>query len=106
LIVALAGPLAGSVNQHTDVVFALDVSSSIGRESIAEALDVVNRAKDSPARVGLVVFGADAAVESLVRRGGDPVREVSAQVERAGTDIGRAIEMAVGAFPPGGSRRI
>lgn len=106
LVVALAGPLSGSDVQHTDVVFALDLSSSIGPESINEGLDFVNRARDSQARVGLVVFGADAAVESLVRRGGEPLREITAHVESAGTDIGRAIEVAVGAFPAAGHRRI
>ena len=106
LIVALAGPLAGSYSRHTDVVFALDLSSSIARESIAEALDFVNRARESPARIGLVVFGADAAVESLARSGSEPVREITAHVERAGTDIGRAIEVAVGAFPGSPQRRI
>jgi len=106
LVVAAAGPLAGSSPRHTDVVFALDVSSSIARESIAEALDFVNRARESPVRIGLVVFGADAAVESLVRRGAEPVREIAAQVERAGTDIGRAIEVAIGAFEAAAHRRI
>jgi Mg-chelatase subunit ChlD len=106
LAVALAGPLAGSHSQHTDVVFALDLSSSIGREAVAEALDFVNRARESPARIGLVVFGADAAVESAVRSGGEPVREIAAQVERAGTDIGRAIEVAVGVFRDAAHRRI
>lgn len=106
LVVALAGPLAGSNPRHTDVVFALDLSSSIAPESIAEALDFVNRARESPARIGLVVFGADAAMESLVRSGSEPVREITAHVERAGTDIGRAIEVAVGAFPAAAHRRI
>ncbi len=106
LVVAAAGPLAGSYPRHTDVVFALDLSSSIARESVAEALDFINRARESPARIGLVVFGADAAVESLVRSGAEPVREITAQVERAGTDIGRAIEVAVGAFRDAAQRRI
>ena len=107
LVVALAGPLAGSGTRHADVVFALDVSSSIARESIAEALDFVNRARESPAvRIGLVVFGADAAVESLVRSGSEPLREITTHVERAGTDIGRAIEVAIGAFPAASHRRI
>jgi Ca-activated chloride channel homolog len=106
LVLALAGPLAGSNARHTDVVFALDLSSSIARESIDEALDFVNRARESPARIGLVVFGADAAVESLVRSGSEPVREITAHVERAGTNIGRAIEVAVGAFPAAAHRRI
>jgi len=106
LVIALAGPLAGSGERRTDVVFALDLSSSIARESIAGALDFVNRARESPARIGLVVFGSDAAVESLVRGGGEPVREITAQVERAGTDIGRAIEVSVGAFQTAAHRRI
>ena len=88
------------------MVFALDLSSSIARESIAEALDFVNRARESPARIGLVVFGADAAVESTVRGGGEPVREITAQVDRSGTDIGRAIDVAVGAFGTAAHRRV
>jgi hypothetical protein len=106
LALALAGPLAGSRARHAEVVFALDVSSSIDRETIARALDFINRARESPARIGLVVFGADAAVESLVASGAEPVREIGAQVERSGTDIGRAIEVAVGAFQAAAHRRI
>ena len=109
LVVALAGPLAGLHSRHTDVVFALDISRSIARESIDEALAFVNHAftgRPSTARMGLVVFGADAAVESLVRSGSGPAGEITAQVDRAGTDIGRAIEVAVGAFPGTEDRRI
>jgi Mg-chelatase subunit ChlD len=106
LVVALAGPLAGSRSRDTDVVFALDLSSSVARESIAEALDFINRARDSLARVGLVVFGADAVVESTVRGGGEPIREITAQVNRSGTDIGRAIQVAIGAFGGAAHRRI
>ena len=109
LVVALAGPLASSYSRHTDVVFAIDLSSSIARESSAEALDFVNRvftAQKSEVRTGLVVFGADAAVESLVRSGSEPIREITAQIERGGTDIGRAIEVAISAFPSAAQRRI
>ncbi|HET9662708.1 MAG TPA: VWA domain-containing protein [Burkholderiales bacterium] len=109
LAIALAAPLAGSYSRHTDVVFALDYSRSIDRESVAEALAFVNRAiagKQSQSRVGLVVFGADAAVEYTVGSGHEPVREITAHVERGGSDIGRAIEVAVGAFPPAEHRRI
>jgi len=106
LVIALAGPLAGSSSRFTDVVFALDLSSSITRESVAEALDFVNRARESQARIGLVVFGADAAVESAVRAGSEPVNEITAQIDRSGTDIGRAIEVAIGAFGSAAQRRI
>lgn len=109
LAIALAAPLAGSYSRHTDVVFALDYSRSIDRESIAEALAFVNRAitgREAQSRIGLVVFGADAAVEYMVSSDHEPVREITAHIERGGTDIGRAIEVAVGAFPPGAHRRI
>jgi Mg-chelatase subunit ChlD len=106
LALALAGPLAGSGARHTDVVFVLDRSSSIARESAAAALDFVNRARESAARVGLVVFGADAAVESLARSGGEPIAEIASHVQRSGTDIGRAIGVAVGAFEGAAYRRI
>ena len=97
---------AGSDARHTDVVFALDLSSSVARESVTAALDFVNRARESPARIGLVVFGSDAAVESLVRSGSGSSREVTTRVEPAGTNIGRAIEVAIGAFPAAANRRI
>jgi Mg-chelatase subunit ChlD len=106
LAIALAGPLASSSARQAEVVIALDVSSSISRETVAGALDFVNRARESAARVGLVVFGADAQVESLVASGAEPVREIGSRVARSGTDIGRAIEVAVGAFQAAAHRRI
>ena len=68
LVLALAGPLKADYSARTDVVFALDYSHSIGRETAERALALVNRAieaKDPKARMGLVVFGADASVEVL-----------------------------------------
>ncbi|MGI9334102.1 MAG: VWA domain-containing protein [Gammaproteobacteria bacterium] len=109
LIVALAGPLKAGYSPHTDVLFALDVSSSIDRETSERALDFVNSAlmqKDTAARMGVVVFGTDASVEVLLRQGAEPVSELSSDVPRDGTDIGRAVEVAVGAFAPDGQRRV
>ncbi|HEX6002495.1 MAG TPA: VWA domain-containing protein, partial [Burkholderiales bacterium] len=109
LAIALAGPLAGAYSRYTDVVFALDHSHSVNPEATAEALAFINRAitgEESRSRIGVVVFGADAAVEYSVGSGHEPVREITARVERGGSDIARAIEVAVGAFPPGQHRRI
>ena len=78
LVIALAGPLAGSYSRYTDVVFALDLSHSVGRDSVAEAIRFINQAwanKQPEARMGLVVFGADAAVEALVRRDPEPIQQ-------------------------------
>lgn len=109
LVVALAGPLASGFSRHTDLVFALDVSGSVDAESTAQALDFINRtiaAKAAHTRIGVVVFGADAAVEALVRADVQPLDAIASDVARAGTDIARAIEMAAGAFPPGQQRRV
>ena len=109
LVVALAGPLKDSPSNHTSVVFALDVSRSVDHETAARALDFVNQAfatKDPAARMGLVVFGADAGVEVLLRRTVEPVQEITTDIQRGGTDIGRALEVAMGTFSSPGGRRV
>jgi Mg-chelatase subunit ChlD len=109
LVVALAGPLKGERSEHTDVVFVLDVSSSIGRQTSSAAVDFINRAfaeKELAARVGLVVFGADAATETVLSEAAEPITEIAADVRRAGSDIGRALEVAMSSFQAGVQRRI
>lgn len=109
LALALAGPLASGYSRHTDVVLALDVSASVDAETAAQALDFVNRvleAKPPDARVGLVAFAADAAVEWRPRETVAPLRGVESHLERGATDIGRALEVAAGAFAPGEARRV
>ncbi len=109
LIVALAGPLEGSDSQQTDVVFALDVSRSIDRETAGEAMNFINRAlteKDPAARMGLVVFGSDAAAEIALRASAEPVSELSADVRRGGTDISRALQVAMSSFHTDAQRRV
>lgn len=109
LVVALAGPLEGSYTGRTDVIFVLDVSASVGEETVAEALRFVDRvldAKDATTRAGLIAFGADAAVERMPARTLESVEEISVQVARDGTDIAGAIELALGTFQPGVQRRI
>ena len=59
--------------------------------------------KPPDAYVGLVAFGADAGVEAVLREFAEPIQELSVDVRRGYTDIGRALEVAVGAFPSGGS---
>ena len=76
---------------------------------VSQALGFVNRAIESKApgaRLGLVVFGADAATELPLASRSAPVRELSVDVPRGGTDIGRALEVAMGAFGSEGQRRV
>ncbi len=109
LVVALAGPLERGSPRHTDVMFALDVSRSVEADTVAQALDFVNRAiedKAPEARMGLVVFGADAATELSLDARSAPLRDLRVDVPEGGTDIGRALEVAAGAFDSERGRRI
>ena len=109
LIAALAGPLERGSPQHTDVMFALDVSSSIEADTVAQALEFVNHAIDNKApeaRVGLIVFGADAATEISLASRATPLRDLSVEVAKGATDIGRALEAAMGAFDSEQGRRV
>ena len=92
LVVALAGPLERGSLRHTDVMFALDVSSSIEADTVAQALGFVNRAIESKApeaRMGLVVFGTEAATELSLASRTTPVRDLSVDVP-AGAPISAA----------------
>lgn len=109
VVVALAGPLEGSYSNHTDVLFALDVSRSVDRRTGNAALEFVNHAfaeKDPETRMGLVVFGADAAAETLLSRTPALIEQISLDVRRDGTDIEQALEVAIGGFDADGDRRV
>ncbi|MBS34724.1 MAG: hypothetical protein CMO26_02215 [Thiotrichales bacterium] len=109
LLVALAGPLKGSRTDQVDVMFVLDVSRSVGRDSIRRGLDVVNRAirEKSPAgRMGLIAFGDDAATELLLRESIAPIEEISVHITRTGTNIAHALELAMSSFRSDANGRI
>ncbi len=109
LVVALAGPLKGSYSEQTDVVFVLDVSRSIDRETTARAIDLINRAlaaKHPRARMGLVVFGEDTATELLLHDAAEPLSEISVEVVRSGTNIARALQVAMSTFQSNANRRV
>ncbi len=109
LVVALAAPLKGTREATTDIMFALDVSKSISSETTERALTLINQIieeKRSDARIGLVVFAADAGVEALLSTNAHPHREIDSHVERDGTNISKALEVALGAFADEGDRRI
>ena len=104
LVIALAGPLRQSASNRLDVIFALDISRSVDRETVARALGFFNQAmerKPPDAYVGLVAFGADAGVEAVLREFAEPIQELSVDVRRGYTDIGRALEVAWGPSPRG-----
>lgn len=109
VVVALAGPLGRSSATGTDVIFLVDVSRSVPSSAVDEALGFINRAiarAPQSVRHSVVVFGADAAMERGLQAGAMPLAALDVTVEREGTDIGRAIELAASAFSDAGARRI
>ena len=104
LAVALAGPLAGSSVRRTDVVFALDVSSSISREPVADAPAFVNGARALPFRrrvrrqgpcgVGAMFRASEASRAHLViMRNGALLHESEVQLE-PGANVYSFVEQA------------
>ena len=109
LLLLMAGPLGGRQTALNDVLFLLDSSSSVGDVSTTSGLDFVNRAfaaKVPRSRMGLAVFAADATLEQALSRDPPPIDRLSTEVERSGTDIGRALQLAMGSFASDGQRRI
>lgn len=91
-----------------NVFFVLDRSDSVPGEQQEAAREMVNRLsarKKTGDRGGVVVFGADAAIESSANPVVDLPR-VQAVVGTGGSDLASAIRLATAAFPETGQRRI
>lgn len=109
LVLALAGPLQKRSLRSLELVFVLDRSHSISHEQSEAALHFINRVsrtQGEPLRIGLVVFGSNAAVERGLRDTGYGIATLHSEVDGDGTDIGRALEVALGSFTGDGQRRI
>ncbi|MGB2714728.1 MAG: VWA domain-containing protein [Vicinamibacterales bacterium] len=107
-ILGAAGLAVSAGDSPMTVVVAVDRSASIPLRAQARALarlDAVQSRMRSGDRLGLVSFGADAAIEwrPLDARQQGPVR---ATVSNSSTDIGAALRLARAVLPQDGSRRI
>jgi uncharacterized membrane protein/secreted protein with Ig-like and vWFA domain len=108
LILALAGLQISRVSDELTVIFLLDRSDS-AREQFDEklrdlevALESMDATRD---KAGLVVFGADAYVETAPEL--KPQFEaIETAAETKGTDIARAIRLGLGLFPDDTQRRL
>ncbi|MFO8007628.1 MAG: glutamine amidotransferase [Candidatus Brocadiia bacterium] len=100
-IALLAQPRAVRTNDVLSVVYALDLSDSIGESASDQALRyVVETVSDKPQsdEAGLVVFGRDAAVE-LPPRPSFPFETINARVPPDGTNLGKALSLAGAMIP-------
>ena len=105
---ALAGAQYRMPVEGINVFHVLDRSDSIPPEQQEAARELVNTLsteKRSLDKGGVVVFGADAAIEAGVGSSVDLPR-VQAVVPTAGTDLAGAIRLATAAFPESGQRRV
>jgi hypothetical protein len=113
LAVALARPVISSGSSNESIVYAVDVSHSIGTQAIEDAarrIDEMASAID-PAHSRIVAFGATArpiedtaALRVLAKA--DPAEPASESIDRAGTDLEAALDAARGELAPGHVPRI
>ncbi len=104
----LAEPRAVRRSDALSLVYALDVSDSMGEkisdQSLRWILDSV-RAKPEKDEAGLVIFGRDAAVE-LPPRTTFPFETINSRVARDGSDVARGLGLAAAMLPEGNQGRV
>ncbi len=107
-VMALAEPRAVRTSDTLSVVYAVDVSDSIGESSADRALEfVVKTVVDKPDsdEAGLIAFGRNAAVE-LPPRKAFPFEALNAQITGDATDLGQALSLSAAMIPEESQGRI
>ncbi len=94
--------------ESLSVMFLIDVSDSLPRESVEEAINYVNKAVKNMKEgdtAGVIAFGSEAYVEMPPQ---DKLRlsEILSQPPTYSTNIAQAIRVALASFPPEASKRI
>jgi uncharacterized membrane protein/Mg-chelatase subunit ChlD len=107
-IVALAEPRAVRRSDVLSVVYALDVSDSMGEKVSDQALSWVMQTvarKPPKDEAGLVIFGRDAAVE-LPPRQTFPFEAINSRVARDGSNLAQALALSAAMLPEQNQGRI
>jgi len=107
-ILLLAEPRAVRRSDVLSVIYALDISDSMGAKVRDQSLGWIMQtatAKPPKDEAGLVVFGRDAAVE-LPPRANFPFEAINSRVAKDGTDIGQALSLAAAMLPEENQGRI
>ncbi|MBV9126569.1 MAG: VWA domain-containing protein, partial [Verrucomicrobia bacterium] len=108
LILLLAQPRAVRTSRDLSLIYALDLSDSMGSRVSDNALNfVLTTARDKPPRdeAGLVVFARDAAVELPPRRN-LPFEAINSRVSRDATDLNAALALSAAVLPETNTGRI
>ncbi|MGZ0173709.1 MAG: VWA domain-containing protein [Planctomycetales bacterium] len=108
-IVALAEPRTVRTSEILSVVYAVDVSDSVGQRAVDSALEFVARqVSNKPAadEAGLVLFGAEAVVELPPRITFPFDGVVTSQLRRDATDLAEALSLSAAMIPAENNGRI
>ena len=94
---ALAGMSLLTASPDRTAFLLVDVSASVNEEeSLRLAREAMNAAGER--RTGVIVFGGDAAVERSLSQT-SPLDELTARVDRSGSDLGSALQLASALIP-------
>ena len=100
-IMLLADPRAVRVSNDLTIIYALDISNSIGEDAKNEALSFITGTalqKPEDDRAGLVVFARNSAVE-LPPRLAFPFEEINTQLAQDGTNLEKGLSLAAAMLP-------
>ena len=111
LILSLAGTQLVRAVDDLTVVFLVDASDSMSRESAAAAEAFVREAMDDMGpddRAAVVLFGANALVEQPLRRfdSANDLPPFASQPGRLNTDLAEALRLSLALLPAGSARRV
>jgi len=104
----LASPRAVRESNSLNVIYTLDVSDSIGGESINKALEYIAKTvqeRPEKDKAGLIIFGKNAAVE-LPPRQAFPLESLNSLIQKDSTDIAKALSLSSAMLPQDESGRI
>ena len=108
LALILADPRSVRESNKLSVVYVVDISDSIGDDSVDRAIDFVlstTLGKEAEDEAGLIVFGREAAVE-LPPRVTFPFEALNSRVRRDATDVARSLSLAAAMLPEENMGRI
>lgn len=107
-VILLAEPRAIRKSDALSVVYALDLSDSIGEKVSDAGLGYITKtvsARPEKDEAGLVVFGRDAAVE-LPPRMSFPFEAINCRIAKDGTNLARGLSLAAAVLPQENQGRI
>lgn len=102
LVLALAGPSERTTAHRTSTVIVVDVSDSVDEAQLARSRDYVSRAAATHAADALSVVTFATTPRRVAARGSAIVRHTG----ESGTDVARALHLALGLFAPESHRQV